>query len=52
MMKLTLWIGISASREDGPASSSATPLAKIASVSMTSSGAITRSAAGGGPFRR
>ena len=49
-MKLTLWIGSTESREEGPAKSSQMPLAITATVESTTIGAIRRSGVGGGPF--
>ena len=51
-MKLTLWIGINVLLDDGPASSSATPLASTPMLVITITGAISRSGVGGGPLRR
>ena len=51
-MKLTLCIGSSVEREEGPTNSSATPLANTTTVLSTTSGASARSAAAGGPLRR
>ncbi len=50
--KLILWTGSSAEREEGPANSSATPLANTTSVVSTTNGASARSAGSGGPLRR